>query len=318
MAQARRPAAPSISAALGYNRSSSMDTSFSPSRRLGLALHLGLILFFLIGSVLIFNQAARTPIGTVFALYLLALFGLAASIPLLTYRLYSLIRSSYSFRPGILRLTWGLRVEDIPLVDINWISPAETLEYRLPLPLLRWPGAILGIRRLDRRSHIEFMASQRETLLVIETGRNLYAISPEDPAAFLHAFQRASEAGYFDPVSGQSVGPGALVETAWGSRPARIMIGAAFFLAAGLAAWVILGINPQAGDRFPFGNTARLINGTQVFLLPVLNSFYFMFNLLTGLFFFRREETRTLSYLLWLASTLVAVLFYLAVYRLVY
>ncbi len=295
-----------------------IDTVFYPPRRSGLVLHVSLVLGFLLAGFWLFNQASRTPIGTVFAIYLLILFVIAASVPFLVYRLYGLIRSSYIFLPGILRLTWGLRVEEIPLANINWIISEDSLEYRLPFPLFRLPGALLGVRRLDRRSLVEFMASQREGLLVIETSRNIYAISPEDPEAFLQAFQRVSETGYFDPVSGQSVRPGALVETAWGSKPARSLLGAGFFLSIAFAAWIFIAVNPQASDRFALGNTARLINGTQVFLLPIMNTFYFVFDLLVGLFFFRREETRTLSYLLWMTSPLVSALFFLAAFLLVY
>jgi hypothetical protein len=282
-----------------------------------LILHLLLVGTFLILSVLVFNQASRTPIGPLFAIYMLVLFALGASIPFFVYRLYGLLRGSYTFQPGKLRLSWGLRVEEIPLVDINWISKEDGIEYRLPLPLIRWPGSYLGARRLDRRSHIEFMASQRHGLLIIETARNVYAISPEDPDAFLRAFQRATEVGYFDTVSGQSVRPGKLVESVWENRPARGLLGLATLLALAFAAWIILSVSPQPGDQFFMDNTGRLINSTQFILLPVLNSIYFVFDLLLGLFFFRREETKPLSYLLWLSSILASFLFFFAAFLLV-
>lgn len=303
--------------ALDYNRFC-MKTTFFPPRRNGFILHFILLLTFLVGSFWLFNQASRTPIGPLFAVYMLVIFLLAAAVPFLTYRLYSLLRSSYAFRPGILRLTWGLREEEIPLVNINWISMADNLEYRVPFPLLRWPGSILGIRRLDRRSDIEFMASQRDGLVVIETSRHLYAISPEDPEAFLQAFQRASEIGYFDPIRGQSVHPTAIVETAWQNRRARSLLAVSFLFGLAFAAWIVLYVQPQASVTYTLGNTDRIVNGTQVLLLPVLNGFYFFFNLLVGLFFFRREETQTLSYLLWISHIALTFFFFLSVYLLVF
>ena len=294
-----------------------METTFFPPRRNGFILHFSMLLTFIVGSFWLFNQASRTPIGPLFAIYMLVIFLLAAAIPFLFYRLYSLLRSSYAFRPGILRLTWGLREEEIPLVNINWISMATSLEYRIPFPLLRWPGSILGIRRMDRRSDIEFMASQREGLVVIETSRHLYAISPEDPEAFMQAFQRASETGYFDPIRGQSVRPTTIVETAWQNRRARSLIAGSFLFGLAFAGWIILYVQPQANVLYTLGNTSRIVNGTQIILLPVLNGFYYFFNLLVGLFFFRREETQTLSYLLWISSVAATAFFFVSVYLLI-
>jgi hypothetical protein len=52
-------------------------------------------------------------------------------------------------------------------------------------------------------------------------------------------------------------------------------------------------------------------------LLPVLNGLFFLADLLLGLFFFRREETRPLAYLLWMCSVMVSGLLFLAVWYLV-
>ena len=286
-----------------------METTFFPPRRNGLILHTSLLVLLITSSIWLFNQASRTSIGPVFALYLLALFACATAIPFLVYRLYGLIRSSYTLEAGRLRLTWGLRVEEIPLVNVNWILPPDALDYRVPLPLVRWPGSITGVRRLDQRTTIEFMASEGERLLMIETPRGIYAISPEKPDEFLAAFQRASEIGYFDPIQGESVRPGALVETVWENQAARTLVFSSVLAAILYAGWVLFIVDPQPRDRFPLGNTGRDVNGTLLFLLPVLDSLYFFANLLAGLFFFRREETKTLSYLLWLGSLVATVLF---------
>jgi len=49
-------------------------------------------------------------------------------------------------------------------------------------------------------------------------------------------------------------------------------------------------------------------------LLPVLNTFFFITDLLLGFFFYRREDTRSLSYLMWASSALTSILFMGAVY----
>ena len=65
---------------------------------------------------------------------------LAAPLPLFTYRLYSLWRSTYVVARDGMRLRWGLRVEDIPISDILWVYRADEVEFSPSLPLLRWPG----------------------------------------------------------------------------------------------------------------------------------------------------------------------------------
>lgn len=290
-----------------------MITSFPPSRRGGALFHTAAMVLCLAGSVWMFNQATRTPVGMEFAGYLLGFIGLALPIPFLAYRLYSLLRGSYTIRSGSIRLVWGLRVEEIPLVDITWIRPLAYLDYPLPLPVLRWPGAWVGVRRIDRRHTVEFMAASRRGLLVIETARGAYAISPEDPAGFLHSFQRIAELGALDAPPGSSIRPGELVGSVWRSRFARWALVSALVLAAGFALWTVIALQPTPGVRYPLAGTSRFVNSTQLILMPVLNSVYFLIDLLLGLFFFRRPETRPLSYLLWITSSLASILFFLAV-----
>lgn len=289
-----------------------MADTFSPPRRTGLLVHLSAIFALLVASIWSFNQAARTPIGSVFTAYLLGMILLALPIPFVVYRLYGLLRSSYAIRAGSLYLRWGLRVEEVPLDEITWVRTEMDINYRLPLPLVRWPGSLLGTRRLDRRSRIEYMASRRSGLVLIETQRRVYAISPEDPEAFLLAFQRASEMGYFEPVSGRSLRPGEVFGSALENRPARLLLIAASALAVFFAAWIILYVSPEPGSRYLLGETGRTVNSTQIILLPVLNSIYTVFDVLVGLFFFRRAETRPLAYLLWTTSIFVSALFFTA------
>jgi hypothetical protein len=49
-------------------------------------------------------------------------------------------------------------------------------------------------------------------------------------------------------------------------------------------------------------------------LLPILNTLYFGVNLSLGLFFYRREESHPLAYLLWSNTILVSALFIIAVH----
>src|SRR5262249_54105146 len=106
-----------------------------------------------------------------------------------------LTRSNYFLNRDNLRLVWGLRIEEIPLADVEWVRPLSALASPVHLPLLRLPGGILGVTRHSELGKIEFLASESSTLLLIATAQRVFAISPADPGTFTGSFQRAIELG---------------------------------------------------------------------------------------------------------------------------
>jgi uncharacterized membrane protein YozB (DUF420 family) len=64
----------------------------------------------------------------------------------------------------------------------------------------------------------------------------------------------------------------------------------------------------------PDGSVVDVVPGVRILLLPVVNTFFYMVDLLLGLFFYRRSETQSLSYLMWAASTLTAIFFLVGVW----
>ncbi|HUF39038.1 MAG TPA: PH domain-containing protein [Anaerolineales bacterium] len=290
-----------------------METTFHPPRRSGMIFMATLLLIFLAGSIWSFNRVTgvRTEPGFGTDLLLFAAFSLP--LPLIGYRLYALSRSSYSLLTGSIRLVWGLRFEEIPLEEVTWVRTERELGYRLPLPLLSWPGAVVGVRRRPRKGRVEFMASRRRGLILIETNRRAFAISPEDPARFLQALQRVSEEGSLEPVRGESVDAAALVGSVWARRLPRNLIASGLVAAVGFAVWVFFGAAPPPDLAYPLGTTGRSVTGAQLLVLPVLNGMFTLMDLLLGLFFYRREDTRPLAYLLWVCAVLVSGLFFVAV-----
>jgi hypothetical protein len=294
-----------------------MQTVFHPPRRSGTIFQVILLVIFLAGSFWYFNRVTGAQAGAGFGLNLALFAAFSLPLPVIGYRLYSLLRSSYSLQSGSIRLAWGLRVEDIPLEEITWVRTERELGHRLPLPILSWPGAVVGVRRMARKGRVEFMASRRRGLILVETTRRAFAISPEDPGAFLHSLQRVSEIGTLDPVHGESLRPAALVGSMWESRLARSLAAAMLAAAAGFTLWILFAVDPSPDLAYQLGETGRTVNGSQLLLLPVLNGLFFLMDLLLGLFFFRKEERRPLAYLLWLSSLAVSVLLFMAVWMLV-
>ena len=291
---------------------------FFPPNRLGVIFHLGTITVLTLAGAWGLWQAFHTDVGLAFILYLSPfLLGLLL-VPFLIYRLSNLENSSYTLARDSMRLRWGLRVETIPMIDVQWVRPATDLRGSIGLPRFRWPGAVLGTRRLPGGdTEIEFLASQTSTLLVIATAKKLYAISPANQNDFLQAYQDLTELGSLAPPAAESVYPSILVTRLWKTRTARYLLLAATFLSLSVFIWVsvtIPNLEMIPLGFLPDGSQGTPVPSIRLMLLPIFNTIIFLVNLFLGLAFFRREETQSLAYILWTTSTVTAFIFLAAVY----
>lgn len=288
---------------------------YPPPRQRGASLHVTLILALALITALAAWMASNEPIGLRFILFIL-LAGMAFfPLPILIYRLYSLQRGSYRLDRDKLTLTWGLRSEQIPISDIEWVRPLASLAERLPLPWLRLPGSVLGHRKTNLGS-VEFIASEVPALLLVATRRLVFAISPADPTNFMQTLQNAMEMGSLSPMQAESVYPSFVLAEAWHNAAARFLWLAGLFLNIGLLAWVIL-ITPSLGS-IPMGFLAsgeprEPVPGITLLLLPLISIFLFALGWVLGLAFYRKVNQRPLSLILWTSGVVTAVLFLFAV-----
>jgi hypothetical protein len=290
---------------------------FFPPHRRGVIFHLSSItILTLVGAWGLWN-AFRVDLGSTFFLYLLPFMIALPLVPLLIYRLGSLENASYTLERESIRLRWGWRIELIPMPHVQWVRTAADLGRSLPRPRLRWPGAVYGTRRYPGgRMDIEYLASTTKGLLVIATTEKLYAISPANADNFLMTYQHFTEMGSLLAPPASSVYPTNLIARLWGTRPARNLVLVGAILSLALLVWVSiaisnveyvsLGVTPTGEPRMP-------IPSIQLTLLPVLNYFAYMVDLLLGFVFFRRAETQHLAYLMWGTSIFVSILFFVAV-----
>jgi hypothetical protein len=290
---------------------------FLPQRRPGLFFHIGAILLFLAVAGLGLWQAAGAVIGPVFLVYLLPSLLAVLVVPLLAYRTYALRSAFYILERDGIRLRWGLRFEDIPMPSVLWVHPASELASSLPLPWLRWPGAVLGTRHLAGAGLLEFLAASTKNLVLVATPERVYAISPADAQGFLQAYQRFTEMGSLSPLAGRSIYPTLLLSQVWETRPARYLLLASLALSLVLLVWVSLTI-PSRQQVYlgydPSGIAGDAAPAVRLLLLPVINTFFVLTDLFLGLFFFRREESQPFSYLLWGSGVLTCLLFLAAVF----
>ncbi len=291
--------------------------TFHPPRQVGRIVHLSMIALLLAGATWGLWGTTKAQVGPTFLLYLFPALLALPLAPYLFYRFYTLQNANYTLARDHIRLQWGWRVEVIPTHQVRWIRPAADLKVPLPLPWLRWPGAFVGTRRMPDGTPLEFMASQKEKLLLISSQERIFAISPRQPEALLGAYRRLIELGSLNPSPPESIHPSFLLARVWQAPPARYLLLTGFLLGVALLVWISLSIprHAQVSLGFtPTGAPREPLPGIQLMLLPVFNAFVYFVNGSLGLFFFRHKETYSWSYLLWSVSVLVVVLFGLATF----
>lgn len=284
-----------------------MEHEFYPPRRRGLLIQGGLVLILTASGGYFFFLAAQDASGVEFLLHIVAALVILAPLPLLAYRLYALFNARYDLQRDGLRIRWGLRREVIPLSQIEWVRPAVELGFRLPLPWLRWPGALLGIRRVAELGTVEFLAADISHMILVATPEKVYAISPDEANTFLSLFQHMNELGSLAPLDRQSVNPGVLIGRVWEDQLARVLLLAGFgagLILLGTVAFTVPGL-----DQIAWTGTGDPAPAERLFLLPVLDGMMWLFNLLAGIFLYRRgEDLRIAAYLLWGSSALTGLL----------
>ena len=285
-----------------------METEFSPPRRTGIFLQGGLILALGLAGGTFFFLAAQDPSGVGFLFNMLVALAFLGPLPLLGYRLYALLSAAYVLRRDGLRIRWGLRREDIPLRQIEWMRPAVELGFRLPLPWLRWPGAVLGDRKVPELGEVEYLAADLAHMILVATPEKIYAISPADARSFMAQFRRVNELGSLTPLEAQSFYPTVLFGNVWEDRLARWLILGSF--GVGLALLAVVGLALPGLDSIAWVGTVEPAPPERLLLLPILEGIFWLTNLLLGIFLHRRGgDFRLGAYLVWGAGALTGLLF---------
>jgi hypothetical protein len=290
-------------------------TDYPPHRR-GLTLQVSLIIVTTLVVIVFAALASQETIGLRFIIFLLVAVFAFFPLPFLAYWLYSLSRANYSLDRDKLIITWGLRVEQIPVSEVEWVRPRDAQASPPSLPFVHLPGAITGTRRHPDLGLVEFLASDAKALLLVATSKRVFAISPQDTSGFLQNIQHAIELGSLSPAAPQSVFPTFVVVQAWESRLARFLWLAGLLLNIGLLGWVSVLI-PSLGHIplgfLPSGGVGDPVPGAGLILLPGLSLFFNIIGWVAGLTFYRRPNQRSLAYIMWASGVISTLLFLIAV-----
>jgi hypothetical protein len=275
-----------------------MQTEFSPPKRVGILVLGGISLVLLGFGGYFFYLATQDPSGVDFLLHMLLSLVIFLPLPFLVYRLYALLNAVYILRRDGLMIRWGLRREDIPLLDIEWIRPASELGFRLPQPWLQVPGGIIGNRRVPELGRVEFMAADQQHMVLVATPEKVYAITPAENKSFLRTYYQANELGSLTPLEAQSVYPTLLFGRVWEDRIARLLILSSFGI--GLVLLIVVSIAVPNLENIEWLTPGAKAPAERLLLLPVLDGLVWLFNLILGGFIYRRGgEMKIASYLLW-------------------
>ena len=289
---------------------------FPPPKQRGLLIH-GIILLTLSVVVVVgFIQLTSADVGPAFLIWLLVSLAAFVPIPFFAYRIFALYRGSYEIDRDSLAIRWGLRVEDIPLSEIEWMRPAEDLTHPLTLPAMPLPGALLRLRRHPDLGVVEFIAADPKKLLLIATAKRVFVISPENPAGLTQTFARATELGSLAPTEAKSVYPSFIVSQAWESGMARYLWLSALFLNIGLFVWssLIIPTTPEVALAVQASeSTFQTVPSSQLMIFPVASLLLAVAGWIAGLYFYRWDRERTLAFIIWGSSTITSLLFLLAV-----
>ena len=289
---------------------------YPPPKQIGLLVHT-LLMLIMIGLAgwgiwnLTFAQ-----VGPNYAIFLLDTLLALVPLPLFLYRAYALMRADYILDRDSLELRWGLRDEDIPLTDVEWLRPASDLTTPLRLPWLPIPGAVLGLRRHPDLGVVEFLAADPGNLLLVATSKRVYAISPTNAAKFAQTFARTIEMGSLTPAKAKSIYPSFIFSNAWENPLARFLWLIGLFLNIGLVVWVGLTIPALNQVSLGFGPSGVPLSPSpagQLILLPIESAFLFLVGLFAGLYYYRWETHRILALIIWTSGALTSLMFLLAV-----
>ena len=293
---------------------------FPPARRSGQTFHVVLILVLTVLVVALALVLSQRPFDWIFIVLIFLAVLAFVPIPVLIYQWYALMQADYNLDRDRLTLKWGLRVEQIPVADIEWVRPLTALPGSLPMPFLGMPGSVLGSRHHPDLGPVEFLASDVKSLLLVATSRKIFAISPQDPVRFLQEIQHSIEMGSLTPSVPVSVYPSFVVANAWDSLLARYLWLAGLFANIGLLVWVSL-MAPSLGHVtlgfLPSGAARPPSPGYELILLPIISLFLFLVGWGFGLIMYRREDRRPMAYIVWASGLVSAVLFLVAVFLIV-
>ena len=243
---------------------------------------------------------------------------------MVVYRLYGLITARYILDRDGFYLRWGFCVEQIPIASIDKMIKGDEMPANLTPPFVfRWLGCIVGQKMVEGFGLVEFFATRPiNQQLVIPLKERSLVISPPDIETFYQSFLEAVHLGSLEEIPHISVRPDFFSARLWADHWARILILSGLILNLCLLGY--LGFRTgNLPESVPFGFDSvglpdTFVPPSQLLLLPLVGSFYWLADLLVGVWLYRLERDRQIAYVVWFTGILLGGLLWGAVLHLLY
>jgi len=283
-----------------------------PVRSSGIVAHFILILLNAGVSGYLLFLAFTAQVRGVFILYLIAGILTLLPAPFLLYQVYALIRAKYMISRNGISIQWGLRTEDIPISEIEWIRLPRDFVNTVTPPPFRLPGAILANVTDRDLGAIEYIAANKETLVLVATRLKIFVLSPGNQQAFINDFHRYAELGSFTPIQKQSSMPQLILTQLTGDKTARLLLGISFTLS--LIMLIAVSFMIPNLSTVPLGLEAGLdiqqsSPAERLILLPVLSLLVFFIDLIYGAYLYRKQGFKNAAYIVFFSSLILPISF---------
>ncbi|GMQ78924.1 MAG: PH domain-containing protein [Anaerolineae bacterium] len=283
-----------------------------PSRSSGRTFALGVIIFLFLLVISLAYLIISEPITLLTFLWVLAIIATIPTIFVVNYWRATLSNARYLVENLILEIKWGRLSHSIPLNEIKALWLVGEGVKRLRFRGINWPGLTAGFGEFQdgQRTFQAKIYSTRSTAegLFIETGSEVFLISPTDPVDFKTCIEALNIMPETEKTQG-SIGFPLLPQSAlWRDKLSQILLAAPIILNL-LLFGILTALMNRLDGQVPlhFDSTGVVVHtGTpaNLLILPVIGLVAWSLALGGGLFFYIWRDERPMAQIIW-AMTIV-------------
>jgi uncharacterized membrane protein len=295
-----------------------MRFSTMPSRSgyllLGITLAAGLG-----ATIMGYNAVQQVTPAALFTASIITLFALIIALVAL-YHTIVVFSMHYHLNRNGLTIRYGVRQQRIPLKEIQFITPAQSVSSQINFRGINILGLYLGYGRLAGHGPLVLHGTSpfRYCTLVV-TPERTYVISPAEITALIHSWRACQEIGstqewsvtntFLPPFDIPLLNDG----LAWGLLAAGLMLLVALVGAISLNYAELPAALPVHFDNL--GRADRIEPKIFLYTLPAVGAVVWLVNLLAGVFIYRREQLG--AYLLWGSTAAIQVSLWVALFTII-
>jgi hypothetical protein len=177
-----------------------MDAVYEPPRRASLNFTLSLGFLALVGALVLLILGSGTTARDPSLLFIILAVLLLVVGFFFSYRAFLILTTRYFLKRSSLELHWGFQQEIIPLDRVEWAHPVSDFDSPMPLPGFLLPWQYYGKRNIRGLGVVEFVATDKQNMVLIRADNRHFVISPVDAHAFAQDFENACMLGVAEPI----------------------------------------------------------------------------------------------------------------------